>query len=76
MTNGEIITMQLKEFERWYELAVAHRQPQLIVIHGIGSGKLRNEIHDILRLKKDVKSFVNQYHPSFGHGATEIYFNF
>jgi len=35
---------------------------------------LRDEIHDMLRLKKEVKSFVNQYHPSFGYGATEIYF--
>ncbi|RYF82518.1 MAG: hypothetical protein EON98_11250, partial [Chitinophagaceae bacterium] len=63
-----------KEFEKWYELAIAHRQPQLIVIHGIGSGKLRDEIHDLLKGRREVKSFVNQYHPSFGYGATEIYF--
>jgi hypothetical protein len=74
LSNAEILGMQLKEFEKWYELAVAHHQPQLIIIHGVGSGKLRDEIHDILRLKKEVKSFVNQYHPSFGYGATEIYF--
>jgi hypothetical protein len=40
--------MQLKEFEKWYELAVAHHQAQLIVVHGLGSGRLRDEIHDIL----------------------------
>ena len=74
LSNGDILSMQLKEFEKWYELAVAHHQPQLIVVHGIGSGKLRNEIHDILRRKEEVKSFVNQFHPSFGFGATEIYF--
>jgi hypothetical protein len=34
----------------------------------------RDEIHDLLRLKKEVKSFVNQFHPNFGFGATEIYF--
>jgi hypothetical protein len=76
LTNAEILDIQLKEFEKWYELALAHHQPQLIVIHGVGSGKLRDEIHDILRLKKEVKSFVNQYHPSFGYGATEIFFQF
>jgi dsDNA-specific endonuclease/ATPase MutS2 len=53
-----------------------HHQSQLIVIHGIGTGKLRDEIHDLLRLKKEVKSFVNQFHPSFGYGATEIYFEY
>ena len=76
LSNGEILNIQIKEFEKWYELAVAHRQPNLIVIHGVGSGRLRDEIHDVLRLKKEVKSFVNQFHPSFGYGATEIYFQY
>jgi hypothetical protein len=73
LSNAEILDIQLREFEKWYELALAHHQPTLIVIHGVGSGRLRDEIHDILRLKREVKSFVNQYHPSFGYGATEIY---
>jgi hypothetical protein len=76
LSNMEILDIQLREFEKWYELALAHRQPNLIVIHGVGKGVLRNEIHDILRLKKEVKSFVNQYHPSFGYGATEIFFQY
>lgn len=76
LSNAEILDIQLREFEKWYELALAHRQPNLIVIHGVGSGRLRDEIHDVLRLKKEVKTFVNQYHPSFGYGATEIYFQY
>jgi hypothetical protein len=76
LSNAEILDMQLREFEKWYELALAHRQSQLIIIHGVGSGKLRDEIHAILRMKKEVKSFVNQYHPNFGYGATEIFFQF
>ncbi len=76
LSNGEILDIQLREFEKWYDLALAHRQSQLIVIHGVGKGVLRNEIHDQLRLKREVKSFVNQYHPSFGYGATEIYFQY
>lgn len=73
--NYEILTIQLKYFEKYYDLAIAHRQPNLIVVHGVGSGKLRDEIHEILKNKKEVKSFVNQYHPNFGYGATEIYFD-
>lgn len=76
MSNAEILDIQLREFEKWYELALAHHQSHLIVIHGVGSGRLRNEIHDMLRLKREVKSFVNQYTPSFGYGATEIYFQY
>ena len=74
LSNFEILTSQLNNFEKYYELAVAHHQPTLIVIHGIGEGRLRNEIHDKLKLKKEVKSFVNQFHPLYGFGATEIYF--
>ncbi len=74
--NFEILSIQLKEFEKWFDLAIAHRQPSLIVIHGVGTGKLKDEIHDILKSKKQVKYFVNQYDHRFGYGATEIFFQY
>lgn len=76
LSNYEILGLQMRAFEKYYDLAVAHHQPTLIVIHGVGEGVLRNEIHDQLRLKREVKSFVNQYHPAYGYGATEIYFQY
>lgn len=72
----EILNMQLEAFEKYYELAVAHYQPSLTVIHGVGVGKLRDEIHEILKQKKEVKSFVNRYSQLYGNGATEIYFGY
>ena len=56
---------KLKTFEKYYDLAIAHLQPSLIVIHGVGSGRLRDEIHELLKLRKEVKTFVNQYDPQF-----------
>ncbi|MGF7233031.1 Smr/MutS family protein [Arachidicoccus sp.] len=76
LNNFEIIQMQLKEFEKWYQIAVANMQPNLIVIHGVGKGVLREEIHHILKAKKEVKTFVNQYDVRFGYGATEIFFQY
>ncbi len=76
MTNFEMLTLQLKEFEKWYQLAVAHLQPDFIVIHGVGTGKLRDEIHEILKTKKEIRYFINQYDPRFGYGATEIFFQY
>ncbi len=76
MSNFEILTLQLREFEKWYELALAHHQASLVVIHGVGTGKLRDEIHDILKQKKEVRYFINQYDPRFGYGATEIFFQY
>jgi hypothetical protein len=76
LSNFEILSMQLKAFEKYYELSTVHHQPVLTVIHGIGAGKLRDEIHEILKGKKEVKSFVNQYSHLYGYGATEIYFEY
>lgn len=76
MSNFEMLTLQLKEFEKYYDLAVAHHLSSIIFIHGLGTGKLRDELHELLRLKKEVKTFVNQYHPSYGYGATEVYLQY
>ncbi|MGG9971971.1 Smr/MutS family protein [Ferruginibacter sp. SUN002] len=76
LSNFEILTIQLKAFEKHYDAAIAHYQPNMIVIHGIGAGKLRDEIHEILKGKGQVKSFRNQYHPNYGYGATEIFFEY
>ncbi len=72
----EILTIQLAAFEKYYELAVAHNLPSLTVIHGVGVGKLRDEIHEILKQKKEVKSIVKGDSHLYGDGATEIYFGY
>ncbi|AEV97302.1 hypothetical protein A4D02_16960 [Niastella koreensis] len=76
MSNLEILSLQLKTFEKYFDLAIVHHLPWMIVIHGVGTGKLRDEIHEIIRLRKEVKSFANRYHPAYGYGATEIYFGY
>ncbi|MBV9961640.1 MAG: Smr/MutS family protein [Parafilimonas sp.] len=76
LSNFEILTIQLREFEKWYELAFAHHLQNFIVIHGVGTGRLRDEIHEVLKTKKEVKTFINQYDPRFGYGATEIFFQY
>jgi hypothetical protein len=74
LNSFEKLSLQLQTLEKYLDLAVAHHQPSMIVIHGVGTGKLRDEIHEILRTRRDVKSFINRYHPAYGYGATEIFF--
>lgn len=76
MSNAQILETQLAYFDKYYDAARANRMPNLTVIHGIGEGVLRNEIHERLRQRSGVKSFVNQFHPLYGFGATEIYFSY
>ena len=74
LTSFEKLTLQLQTLEKYLDLAVAHHQSSMIIIHGVGTGKLRDEIHEILRIRRDVKSFINRYHPAYGYGATEVFF--
>lgn len=76
MSNFEMLTLQLKYFEKYYHLAVINHQPSLIVIHGIGSGKLKEEIHMLLTEKLENITIKNEFHPKYGYGATEIYFKY
>ncbi|HEY0680345.1 MAG TPA: Smr/MutS family protein [Chitinophagaceae bacterium] len=75
MNSLEKLGLQLETFEKYLDLAIAHHLPSMVVIHGIGTGKLRDEIHETLRYKREVKSFINQYDPRYGYGATQIWFN-
>jgi Smr domain len=73
LNNFEILTIQLNTLEKYLDLAIAHHQHNLIVIHGVGTGKLKDEIHEILKSRREVRSFINQYDPRYGYGATEIF---
>ena len=48
----------------------------MIIIHGVGKGKLKQEIHDLLKVKPGVKRFINQYSDFYGYGATEVFFEY
>ena len=75
LTNAEILHLQLTEFEKWFDLAQLHHLPSFVIIHGVGTGKLKSEIHELLKVKKGVKRFINQYTDFYGYGATEVFFD-
>lgn len=74
MTNAEIIKIQLQHFEGFLEKAVRLGVPKIFVIHGVGKGKLRDEIHIRLRSNLYVKKYKNEWHKKYGYGATEVVF--
>lgn len=74
MSNSEILRLQLKHFEAYLEKAISLGVRRVFIIHGVGAGKLRNEIAARLLQNPDVKTFKNEYHPHYGYGATEVVF--
>jgi hypothetical protein len=76
LTNDAIFQLQLKTLHHYLHLSIAHKQDRMVIIHGIGKGKLRAEVHQILRETPEVKHFVNEWHGRYGFGATEVFFEY
>jgi hypothetical protein len=76
LSNADIITLQLNTLRHYLQLAVVHRQERMIVIHGLGKGKLREEVHIILKQTPEVSRYKNEWSGKYGFGATEIFFRY
>lgn len=76
LSNTEILDIQMREFEKWYDLAIGHRLSSMILIHGVGAGVLKSNLHQALNRKSEVTSLNDRYHPNYGHGATEVFFKY
>lgn len=72
MEPGEILHFQIRAFRQFLEKAIRLRMHRIYAIHGLGTGKLRQEIETALEDYPEVSSFNNDYNPRFGFGATEI----
>ena len=73
-SNSEKLRLQLSHFSDYIDKAVRLGVERVFIIHGVGEGKLRNEITSRLIQNSHVKSFKNEYHPRYGFGATEVLF--
>lgn len=71
-SNAEILRIQLTHFNQFLEKAIRLGVKSAFVIHGVGKGKLKNEIATKLMQHPQVKTFKNEFHPKYGFGATEI----
>lgn len=74
MTNAEIITLQLNTLQHYLQLAINNHLERMIVIHGLGKGKLRDEVHAVLKATPEVARYKNEWSGKYGFGATEIIF--
>lgn len=72
MTNAEILKIQLSHFELYLAKAIELGISPVFIIHGVGKGRLRDEIATSLIQNRDVVTFKNEYHPKYGWGATEV----
>jgi hypothetical protein len=73
--HNQVLTTQLKYFENYLQMALKMGVDNIFVIHGVGDGILKREIHKLLEQTKYVRKFKNEYHEKYGFGATEVIFD-
>lgn len=76
MSNADMMYIQLHALQKNVEHAIRHRQERMIVIHGLGSGALRNAVHKLLKEYPQVLRFSNEWMGKYGFGATEVIFHY
>lgn len=76
MSNADIIITQLAALRDALRMAINSRQERLVVVHGLGTGKLKTEVHKVLEDTIEVKSYTNEWQAGYGFGATEVWFQY
>lgn len=76
MTNTDILMTQVSVLETQLRIAINNRQERIIIIHGLGKGKLRDEVHRLLSEMPEIKSYTNEWMAKYGFGATEVWFQY
>ena len=66
LDNFEIVQMQLNECHKKIQQAINSNISELIIVHGIGAGVLRSEVHKLLR------NYKLRFYLSKDAGATEV----
>ncbi|MGI8892582.1 MAG: DUF2027 domain-containing protein [Bacteroidia bacterium] len=73
MSNAEIVNLQLSAFRQAMDKAILSRLHKVTFIHGVGKGKLKEEIRRELNHYPGA-SYRNAPMHKFGFGATEVVF--
>lgn len=76
LSNADIVSIQLEALRHHLQLCIVHRQERMIVIHGLGKGRLKEEVHTILKQTPEVNRYKNEWSAKYGFGATEIFFRY
>lgn len=71
-SNADILNIQLQHFEKYLNRAIELGVERVFIIHGLGKGKLKNEVAARLMLNPEVQTYKNEFHPRYGWGATEV----
>lgn len=70
-TNADIVRKQLNELRSFVKRARARRVRKLIIIHGVGTGVLKEEVRAFFRDQEGVECYDADFR-EYGKGATAV----
>lgn len=73
MSKEEMLQIQLNYLQRKLQAALVAGLPELIIIHGVGNGSLKNAVHKTLSELSLGLRFQNEWMPGYGWGATKVW---
>lgn len=73
MQAFDMLELQIETAQRHIDFALKNRIPKIVLIHGVGDGRLRTEIEYILKRYENVW-FQQANYQRYGQGAIEINF--
>lgn len=71
LSNFEMLNIQLERFEKELDAALEKNMKKIIFIHGVGNGRLKQEIISVLKKTRGV-SFQDASYKEYGFGATQV----
>lgn len=71
LSNFEMLNIQLERFEKELDAAMEKNMKKIVFIHGVGNGRLKQEIISVLKTTKGV-SFHDASYKEYGYGATQV----
>jgi hypothetical protein len=71
LSSFEMLNIQLERFEKELDEAMAGNFRKIVFIHGVGNGRLRQEIHSILKNTRGI-TFQDGSYKEYGYGATQV----
>ncbi len=71
LSNFEMLNIQLECFEKELDSAIEKHMRKLIFIHGVGNGRLKQEIQLALKQTQGV-TFQDASYKEYGFGATQV----
>jgi len=71
MSNHEILSIQLERFEKELDAAILNGYKKITFIHGVGNGRLKQEIISILKSTEGI-TYQDAPYKTYGFGATQV----